>query len=179
MKYLTILLLIAGAIACSSSEQVINETLEEAKENFQTESKNLPSNLSLESLRTQLSDAYTYRDNKIPEAFNRVKVEEKVERDLYEGYRIQIYSGQSVIAADTLAANFRVWADSTVVGYQPDTYTFFRTPYYRVHVGDFHERERAISFSNIVKRYFKDAWVVYDRVNLASVPADTAVIETQ
>ena len=102
MKYLTILLLIAGAIACSSSEQVINETLEEAKENFQTESKNLPSNLSLESLRTQLSDAYTYRDNKIPEAFNRVKVEEKVERDLYEGYRIQIYSGQSVIAADTL-----------------------------------------------------------------------------
>ena len=102
-----------------------------------------------------------------------------MERDLYEGYRIQIYSGQSVIAADTLAANFRVWADSTVVGYQPDTYTFFRTPYYRVHVGDFHERERAISFSNIVKRYFKDAWVVYDRVNPASVPADTAVIETQ
>jgi hypothetical protein len=129
MKYLTILLLIAGAIACSSSEQVINETLEEAKENFQTESKNLPSNLSLESLRTQLSDAYTYRDNKIPEAFNRVKVEEKVERDLYEGYRIQIYSGQSVIAADTLANLIPIhFSELHIIGYTLVIFTSENVP---------------------------------------------------
>lgn len=179
MKYFSLLLLIIGVVACSSSEKVINDTLEEAKENYQKENSPASSNLILDNFRTQLSDAYATRENKIPEAFNRVKVEEEVDRDLYEGYRVQIYSGESVEAADTLAANFRVWADSTIVGYQPDTYTFFRTPYYRVHVGDFHERERAIMFSNIVKRYFRDAWVVYDRVNPTSVPADTAVIQTQ
>jgi hypothetical protein len=179
MKYFSILLLFIGLAACSSSEQAINNALEEAKENFQDEESVVASNLTFENHRTKLSDAYAYRENIIPEAFNRVKVEEKVARDLYEGYRVQIYSGESVVAADTMAANFRVWADSTIVGYQPDTYTFFRTPYYRVHVGDFHERDRAIMFSNIVKRYFRDAWVVYDRVNPTSVPADTAVIQTQ
>ncbi len=153
--------------------------MDEAKENYSGDVTLTNSGINLDTFRTRLSDAYAYRENQIPEEFNQIKVEQKEEKNLYEGYRIQIFSGEHVSNADTVAANFRAWADTTLVGYQPETYVFFKTPYYRVHVGDFHERNRAISFSNIVKRYFRDAWVVYDRVEPARVPADTTVIETR
>jgi hypothetical protein len=128
-------------------------------------------------LRTTLADSYSSKQNEIPEAFNRIKVQQEVEKNIYEGYRIQIFSGEDVVGADTTAGNFRAWADTTIAGYQPETYVFFKTPYYRVHIGDFHERDKAIQFSNIVKRFFKDAWVVYDNVNPQNVPADTTTIE--
>lgn len=129
--------------------------------------------------QSSLSDTYTYRTNEIPEAYARLKVEkeeEEDEKDLYEGYRVQIYSGQDVALADTVAMQFRAWSDTTIVGYQADTYTFFKSPYYRVHVGDFHDRNKAIYFSNLLKRRFRDSWVVYDRVNPWNVPSDTTYI---
>jgi len=175
MKYFSLFMIMILAIACSTTEQAMEETMEEIKNNYEEETT--ISGLSLKQLRTTLSDSYTYRENQIPEAFNRVKVQQEEEKDLYEGYRIQIFSGQDVTWADTTAANFRAWADTTIAGYQPETYVFFRTPYYRVHVGDFHERDKAIQFSNIVKRYFRDAWVVYDRVIPENVPTDTTKIE--
>ncbi|MEX0722387.1 MAG: SPOR domain-containing protein [Gracilimonas sp.] len=175
MKYLSLFIIVILAVACSTTEQTVEETMDEIKENYQDETT--ISGIDLKEFRTSLSDSYTYRENQIPEGFNRVKVQQEEEKDLYEGYRIQIFSGQDVTGADTTAANFRAWADTTIAGYQPETYVFFRTPYYRVHVGDFHEREKAIQFSNIVKRYFRDAWVVYDRVIPENVPADTTKIE--
>lgn len=105
--------------------------------------------------------------------------ESENETDMFEGYRVQIYSGQNVAMADTIASIFRAWSDTTIVGYQADTYTFFKAPYYRVHVGDFHERNRAIYFSNILKRRFRDAWVVYDRIDPWKIPADTTDIYTK
>ena len=157
----------------------MQDAMDQAQNNFSEEEAITESGINLSNLRTQLSDSYAYRENKIPEEFNQIKAEQKEEKNLYEGYRIQIFSGQHVTNADTMAAHFRAWADTTLVGYQPETYVFFKTPYYRVHVGDFHERDRAISFSNIVKRYFRDAWVVYDRVEPSRVPADTTVFKTQ
>jgi hypothetical protein len=177
MKYFPLFILLFAIAGCSASKETVQQTMEEIR----NQAKNTPSayGFQLKDLRTQLSDAYAYRENEIPEGFNRIKQHQEVEKNLYEGYRIQIYSGQNVDEADTTAAHFRAWADTTIVGYQPNTYVFFRTPHYRVHVGDFHEHERAVQFSNIVKRYFKDAWVVYDKVNPQSVPADTTVIETK
>lgn len=176
MKYFPLLIIILIIAGCSSSKQAVQETMEEIR----NQSKDTQTyGFLLKDLRTQLSDAYTYRENEIPEGFNRIKQQQNVEKNLYEGYRIQIYSGKDVDQADTTAAHFRAWADTTIVGYQPQTYVFFRTPHYRVHVGDFHERDRAIQFSNIVQRYFKDAWVVYDKVDPRSVPADTTIIETK
>jgi hypothetical protein len=167
-----VLLLLSG---CSSTEQTLEETMDEIERNY-TSSEEFKM-LKLESLRTTLSDSYSSKQNDIPEAFNRTKVQRKDERNIYEGYRVQIFSGEAVVGADTTAGNFRAWADTTLSGYQPQTYVFFKTPYYRVHVGDFHERNKAIEFSNIVKRFFKDAWVVYDNVKPGNVPADTANIE--
>ncbi len=140
------------------------------------------SGLDLNQYRSSLSDAYSTKTNDIPPAFERIKVE-KVEddeqKDLYQGYRVQIYSGQNVALADTAATHFRAWSDTTIVGYQAKTYTFFKAPYYRVHVGDFHDRSKAIEYSNILKRRFRDSWVVYDRVNPWMVPADTVVISVK
>lgn len=173
-KYIALFFLTITLAACAASKKSIDDSVEDTRE-YTEDTEAVFSNATLQSFRTHLSDAYTYRENKIPENFDRIWAEQQ-EKDLYEGYRIQIYSGQDVAKADTLAANFRVWADTTIEGYHPEAYVFFRTPYYRVHVGDFHERDRAIEFSNIVKRHYPDAWVVYDRVNPNSVPADTVNI---
>ena len=103
------------------------------------------------------------------------EIQEK-EVDLFEGYRVQIFSGLNPALADTAAKRFRAWSAANIQGYQAETYTFFKAPYYRVHVGDFHDRIRAIEFSNLLKRRFRDSWVVYDRVNPYNVPADTVFI---
>ena len=44
-------------------------------------------------------------------------------------------------------------------------------------MGDFHNRPKAIQFSNLLKKRFRDSWVVYDRVNPYNVPADTVQIK--
>ena len=128
---------------------------------------------------SSLSDTYSSNNNAIPEEYSRIKKQQEVEVDLTKGYRIQIYSGQNVFDADTIASQFRAWSDTTISGYQAETYTFFKTPYYRVHVGDFHNREKALTFSKLVKRFIRDAWVVYDTVDPFLVPEDTTEIKLQ
>ncbi len=150
------------------TEEVIQTTSEDSFEAIEEE--NYP-------YLSSLSDTYFNRRNVIPEAYSRIKAEiEEEEVDLFEGYRVQIFSGLNPALADTAAKQFRAWSAANIDGYQADTYTFFKAPYYRVHVGDFHDRNRAIDFSNLLKRRFRDSWVVYDRVNPYNVPADTVYI---
>lgn len=177
MKYSVLfLLLLFVANACSNTGKSLQDFVsQDLSEEYMEE--NLPEEVTIEHLRTKLSDGYSLRTNEIPAAFAKIKMVSEEIANPDEGFRIQIYSGQNVSQADTIAARFRAWADTTISGYQPETYIFFRTPYYRVHVGDFHNREKAITFSNLVKRAFRDAWVVHDRVNPELVPADSIKIE--
>ena len=125
------------------------------------------------------SDFYANLRHGIPDelsANSKLESTESVEKNLYEGFRIQIYSGPSPSIADTVAKEFRTWSIQHITGYSPETYTFFKAPYYRVHVGDFHDRTRAYSTSQIIKRQFPDAWVVYDRVVPWNVPSDSVLI---
>lgn len=172
--------------ACGSSEPYSNPGTTQESTNNEPEEKpdqtNENSNTQSEEellMISSLSDLHASQSNDIPEAFTQIKVPKEVEVDLTKGYRIQIYSGQDLNDADTTAMRFRAWSDTTLVGYQPETYTFFKTPFYRVHIGDFHDRQRALNFSKIVKRIFRDAWVVYDTVDPFSVPADTTQITTR
>lgn len=184
MKYIAIFVLLSVTmLSCSSSEPVINEQNTESPTSTVKEIPKENLNRSVSSLdatrfRSELSDTYANKTNEIPAGFQRLKVEDEEETDLFEGYRVQIFSGQNVALADTVASMFRTWSDTTIVGYQAETYTFFKAPYYRVHVGDFHDKELAIYYSNLLKRRFKDSWVVYDRVNPYNVPADTTYIYT-
>ncbi|MEQ9266187.1 MAG: SPOR domain-containing protein [Balneolaceae bacterium] len=173
-------------LSCSSSEPISNtipvdeSSSEQTVTTTQTAATNTTSSgIDLEKYRSSLSDTYLNKSNEVPEAYNRLKIVTEEEKDLFEGYRVQIYSGQNVAIADTIASRFRAWSDTTIVGYQAETYTFFKTPYYRVHVGDFHDRSKAIYFSNILKRQFRESWVVYDRVDPYRVPADTVDIFTK
>jgi len=167
------ILLISG---CASSERS-STNQNQSDDNSTTEQIPNDSERDLsEKMILSLSDSYSAFDNEIPQEFKEIKKKEDVEADLTRGYRIQIYSGQNVSDADTIASTFRAWSDTTITGYQAETYTFFKTPYYRVHVGDFHNRDKALNYSKLVKRLFRDAWVVYDTVDPFMVPDDTVKI---
>lgn len=187
MKHVFLFLMVIF-VGCASSETAVPTT----QEPLQTEGNEIPVSTDNETesiteptedveeaypFLSSLSDTYLNRRNEIPEGYARIKEEiEEKETDLFEGYRVQIYSGPDVALADTIAKHFRVWSSANIDGYIAETYTFFKAPHYRVHVGDFHARERAIEFSNLLKRRFRDSWVVYDRVNPYNVPADTTMI---
>ena len=183
MRYLSILLLLIGA-ACSSSESMADSSrrpdpVTEGVTEYDV-TKADDNEVAEYPYLSSLSDTYRNRTNEIPEEYIKRK-EEIVEenKNPYEGYRVQIFSGPNVALADTAAKRFRAWSAEHIEGYQADTYTFFKAPYYRVHVGDFHEREIAIQFSNLLKRRFRDSWVVFDRVDPFKVPADTVAIFTK
>lgn len=164
-------------LGCTATEKTIEDVAELYVEE---ETSNINSGKEKESsyldeYSNQLSDLYSTQTNQTPEVFAEIKVR-NVTIDSTQGFRIQIYSGQKLDAADNIAAEFRAWSDSVIVGYQAETYTFFKTPYYRVHVGDFSDKDKALRYSNLVKRQFKDAWVVYDKINFQYNPSDTLII---
>ena len=181
LNKISLLLVLAIAfIGCSGSEFTIkdsnpSETSDDSIKNDEISSNDAESL----SLISSLSDIYSSNQNNIPTVFSEIKKEKEVEVDLTKGFRVQIYSGENVFEADTIAATFRAWSDTTLIGYQAETYTFFKSPYYKVHIGDFHDRTRALRFSKMVKRLFRDAWVVYDTVDPYLVPEDTTNIEFQ
>jgi hypothetical protein len=174
-------ILVIGTLffACTSSHSTTSDSEYEESETSESASVDSEISDSESALISRLSDTYSANNNDIPKEFARIKKETEVEVYLTKGYRIQVYSGQDVFEADTIASRFRAWSDTTIVGYQAETYTFFKTPYYRVHVGDFHDRDKALEFSKLVKRLFRDAWVVYDTVDPYLVPADTVRIRFQ
>lgn len=176
---INILLVGTVFVACTTSNSTISDTESDNSEMSESASEESGTSDSESDLISSLSDIYSSNNNEVPNVYSRIKKEREVEVDLTKGYRIQVYSGQNVFEADTMASRFRAWSDTTITGYQAETYTFFKTPYYRVHVGDFHSRDRALSFSKLVKRFFRDAWVVYDSVNPYLVPDDTTSIRLQ
>jgi hypothetical protein len=99
---------------------------------------------------------------------------ESINHNPFDGYRIQILSTRELTNADSVAASFRVWSDTTITGYNAKAYVSFRQPYFKVHIGDFQQRNQANSFTQLIKQKYPDAWVVHDRINPADVPADTA-----
>lgn len=177
MRSILYLLSLITLLTCTTPQPVTNTgSGSSEQEEIESQAPSDRSNSTESDIElSRLSDTYRNKSNQIPESFIRIKesAEKEEEKDLYEGYRVQIYSGQDVSLADSTARWFRAWSDTTISGYQANTYTFFRSPYYRVHVGDFHDRDRAIAYSDLLKRRFREAWVVYDRVDPWNVPADT------
>lgn len=163
-------------LSCTPAKQAIENGGAYTGEGASPKIDTTSAEIDLAKYRSKLSDTYSSQTNEIPSAFKRIKIDDG-DTDLFSGYRVQIYSGTEVASADSTAAQFKKWSEANISGYQAETYVFFKTPYYRVHVGDFHKKNKAIYFSNIVKRKFNDAWVVYDRVNPWNVPADTVEIE--
>ena len=188
MTLRTILLLIASLIllfGCKSTEEttregdsgepVFNAEGEIAEEYLMEELTELER--TLYRTRSDLSDRYASVGQDIPDIFLKQVVEREEEVNPYAGFRVQILSTRNVAEADSTRNQFRLWATSKFGNYTPEAYVLFRQPYYRVRVGDFQNRERAISFSRLIKNRFPEAWVVHDRINPQDVPADSIRIE--
>lgn len=174
-----IVILVVGIYGCKPTEQ----TTTDADDGAPTEEVTGASSerqMMLNRTRSQLSDVYVSQKQDMPEAFLKAdSANERDNRNPYDGYRIQILSTRDVEHADSVANSFRSWADSTISGYQAKTYQSFRQPHYRVHIGDFQQREKANEFSRLIKFQYPDAWVVHDRIEPDNVPADTASFSLQ
>ncbi|MDZ7774055.1 MAG: hypothetical protein U5K31_15125 [Balneolaceae bacterium] len=126
----------------------------------------------LNANRSSLADLHATQHSDIPETLMQQREVREEPIDSTAGFRIQIHSSRSLQLADSVASQFRVWADTTLT-FQADTYTFFQPPFYKVHVGNFRDHRRADAYSRLVQRRIPDAWVVPDRIEPDRVPADT------
>jgi len=161
-------------LSCSSAEPVFNEKTKEQQGPETVNSISPPETDSLLDRKetnghlSSLLEAYHNRTNRI---------EEPDQEEVFEGYRIQIYSGKNVNLADSIASKFRAWSDTSLVGdYYPETYTIFKAPNYRVHIGDFYSRQQILPLLKHVKKVFRDAWIVPDRIKPWNVPPESVQI---
>jgi hypothetical protein len=162
------------AAGCSTTKQAVEEDPSSPDTAF---AENITSlDFLLFMSRSSLSDLHTSQQHDMPVAFLKDKSDnEFINTDPFDGYRIQLISTKNVQLADSIANDFRMWSDTTIAGYTAQSYTFFSQPYYKVHVGDFQQREQASIFSQLLEEKFPAAWVVHDRIDPRHVPADTAV----
>ena len=126
--------------------------------------------------RSFLSDRFSVIEHDIPESFLVELVQQERQIDESAGYRIQIQSTRDMALADSTRDEFRYWASQRIDGHEINAYIYFRQPYYRVRVGDFRDRSRAIDFSRLLKARYPEAWVVHDRIEPERVPSDTTEI---
>lgn len=163
-------------IGCSTSEKTTQDQSDvEPSDNTMVDKNLTDLQTMLAENRSKLSDVHGSLNHDMPEVFlKQDSSDASLNSDPFDGYRVQIISTKNRALADTVANKFRSWADTTVQGYNPRAYVFFKQPFYKVHIGDFQQREQANSFSRLIKRRYSDAWVVHDRINPTNVPADTA-----
>lgn len=167
--------------ACSTTEQTRTGDERPEKETTYDLTETTRENLTelLTRTRNRLSDVHFTQQHDVPEAFLKVDTTDNTYNNPFEGYRIQILSSREVNIADSISTEFRLWADTTLTGYTPKAYVFFKQPYYKVHVGDFQNRDKANNLSRIIKKKYPEAWVVHDRIDPGSVPADTVRMRIQ
>ncbi len=177
LYFFTILLAAALAGGCTTIEQVI----EPEEDTIELESTGKgKSAVALQELlaftRSSLSDVYSTQSHDMPQTFLMTDTTRQAEQDPFAGFRIQIVSTRNIDLADSVQNQFTAWADTTITGYTPKAYVFFKQPFYKVHVGDFQDRARANKLSQLIKRKYPEAWVVHDRIDPKLVPADTTQI---
>lgn len=162
-----------GDLAEYMDEMTIEEELDEQMmERLEVRAEELLSELpelavNLEAYRSRFSDQQAGFRNEIPE--NYLKSEEtegeSEYRDRNRGFRIQIISTQDTRLADEIREDFEEWISNVSAPPHPHTYMVFHQPDYRVHVGDFLDRQRALEFADFIRLRYPDAWVVHSRIH--------------
>ncbi len=156
---------------CSSSRPTSKDTSRThfVNENGQTIQTNVAPD-DMAQYRNNLSDLYSSYQNTIPDAFKSVaNVDTEVVRNY--GYRIQILSSENKSTAEAALHAYNDWIfQQTNIPYKANGYIIFKQPYYRVHIGDFLDRKKAILFSKELKHKFPDAWLIHDNINYSQTP---------
>lgn len=159
---------------CSTSKEVSAPEEEPAVEDTISHEEASDSRELLDETRSRLSDVHNVQTQDIPDSFLQQKSgDATIKSNPYDGFRVQILSTRNVEQADSVAEEFSEWADTTIAGYSAEHYVLFNQPHYKVHIGDFQQRDQANEFSQLVKEKYRDAWVVHDRIEPEKVPADT------
>jgi len=154
-------------------ERVIDEELDEStmirlEERAEVLLEELPElAVNLEAYRNRLADLQAGIRNEIPGHYIQPEKseEERGRAEQNRGFRIQIISTQDARLADEIREDFEEWISSVSAPPQPRTYMVFQQPYYRVHVGDFLNRQRANEFTDFVRLRYPDAWVVHSQIH--------------
>ncbi len=149
-------------------EELDETTIMRMEERAEELLKELPElAFSLEAYRSSLSDLRAGVRNEIPEHYHQQELPEESpdRRDQNRGFRIQIISTQDARFADEIREGFEEWIISVSAPPHPRTYMIFQQPYYRVHVGDFLDRQRALEFTDFVRLRYPDAWVVHSQIH--------------
>lgn len=146
-------------------EEEVILRLEERAEQLLLELPELAVNL--EAYRSRLTDLHQNVQNEIPAQY----IQEEKPGDVHErrdqnrGFRIQIISTPDARLAEEIREDFEEWIKSVSAPPQPRTYILFQQPYYRVHVGDFLNRQRALEFTDFVRLRYPEAWVVHSQIH--------------
>ena len=129
----------------------------------------------LDEHRSSLAGNKQAEQLEIPKAFAKEDTSDSnsLDQNPYQGYRVQLVSTRDAKKADKISNEFQEWVKSMVPEYPAQSYVLFKQPYYKVHVGDFQNRTRAIRFTRIIKEKYPGAWIVPNRINPANVAADS------
>ena len=180
LKLVSFTFIILLFTSCSTVEQAAvdrDETQKETTEQQDETGKDVKQLLAQN--RSKLSDVHASQQHDIPASFlQRDTSDAPVERDPFDGYRVQILSTRDISLADSVSQQYRMWSDTTMTNYRPKSYVFFNQPFYKVHIGDFQSQEKALKLSDLLKRRYPEAWVVHDRINPSLVPADSVKIDS-
>ena len=129
----------------------------------------------LDKNRSSLENKKQGDQLEIPKAFAKedTSADNNLNQNPYQGYRVQLVSTRDAKKADKISNEFQEWSNTMVPEYPAQAYVSFKQPYYKVHVGDFQNRTRAIRFTRIIKKKYPGAWIVPNRINPANVAADS------
>ncbi len=149
----------------AEDEKVDEETILRLGERAEELLEELPElAINLEAYRSRLTDLHQNIRNEIPAQFIREETPGG-DRDQDRGFRIQIISTQDSRLAEEIREDFEEWIKSVSAPPQPRTYIIFQQPYYRVHVGDFLNQQRALEFSDFVRLRYPEAWVIHSQIH--------------
>ncbi len=154
-------------------EMIIEEELDEStmiqlEERAEELLRELPElAFNLEAYRSTFADLHAGARNEIPVHYLQPEKQEDTRdrADQNHGFRIQIISTQDAQLADEILEDFEEWISSVSEPPQPRTYMVFQQPYYRVHVGDFLDRQKALEFTDFVRLRYPEAWVIHSQIH--------------
>lgn len=149
----------------SMDENLDESTLKRIEVQAQKLLDELPElDIPIESYRSRFADQIALSYNEIPEIYLQVEEEDR-QRQSNRGYRIQIISTQDARLANEIQDDFEEWISDVTAPPHARTYMLFQQPYYRVQVGDFLDREKAMEFTEFVRLRYPDAWVIHSQIH--------------
>jgi hypothetical protein len=94
-----------------------------------------------------------------------ISKEENKRQEGMSGYRVQIYQGEKDRAYDFKSEFLRKYPEYKV-------YVLFKTPDFRVRIGDFRTRSEAIKLKNLIEKDFPNSFIVEDFINFPELKTD-------